>query len=226
MSHSLATAGLDKLLIRSPRWAGMALADLLPLDNSVRGHRSHRSVTYWVTAVTAGQRHPSAAGPGPATSRLTVTYSCSSPVRPAVDALGGASAARKVDEVCSASALKSYGSRSWSIVGPLDRRSEGDSGVDQRRHPNHSPYRQQNRAQAHRHPDEDAPTLRHLTRPEVHRSRLARVVINWHSECRLSYLPFRPLTRTRPKRLVPAKARIVVTDANPERNALRHSLDE
>lgn len=79
MSHSLATAGLDKLLIRSPRWAGMALADLLPLDNSVRGHRSHRSVTYWVTAVTAGQRHPSAAGPGPATSRLTVTYSCSSP---------------------------------------------------------------------------------------------------------------------------------------------------
>ena len=74
MSHSLATAGLDKLLIRSPRWAGMALADLLPLDNSVRGHRSHRSVTYWVTAVTAGQRHPSAAGPGPATSRLTVTY--------------------------------------------------------------------------------------------------------------------------------------------------------
>lgn len=73
MSHSLATAGLDKLLIRSPRWAGMALADLLPLDNSVRGHRSHRSVTYWVTAVTADQRHPSAAGPGPATSRLTVT---------------------------------------------------------------------------------------------------------------------------------------------------------
>ena len=79
MSHSLATAGLDKLLIRSPRWAGMALADLLPLDNSVRGHRSHRSVTYWVTAVTAGQRHPSAAGPGPATSRLTVTYPCSGP---------------------------------------------------------------------------------------------------------------------------------------------------
>lgn len=28
MSHSLATAGLDKLLIRSPRWAGMALADV------------------------------------------------------------------------------------------------------------------------------------------------------------------------------------------------------
>lgn len=73
MSHSLAKAGLDKLLIRSPRWAGMALADLLPPDNSVRGHRSRRSVTYWVTAVAAGQRHPSAAGPGPATSRLTVT---------------------------------------------------------------------------------------------------------------------------------------------------------